>query len=525
MNLFVSGIKAPLGCTEEDVFKKAIKTAKISSANIKDIFIHKKSVDARKGNINLVYSVCINLINKESFNNIPSVVLKEEFDYKLQPGNALLSERPVIIGAGPAGLFCCHLLCEYGFRPIVIERGSKTEKRVADVENFFKNRILDTESNVQFGEGGAGTFSDGKLVTRINDPRCDYVLDLFVKHGAYEEIKHLAKPHIGTDNLRKIIISLREGLISKGADFIFNTAVEDIDVSGGKVRGVKLSNGEYITADAVVLACGHSARDTYKMLLKRGIGMEKKPFSVGFRIEHKRRFIDEGRYGKYASHPDLGAAEYQFSLRKGNRGCYTFCMCPGGSVVAASSEENGVVTNGMSDYSRNADNSNSAIAASVLPEDTGADVLSGIEFQRKLERAAYIAGGSTYAAPVQLSKDFIKGEKTFCLSSVKPSYPCGYEFADFNNILPPFAAEILKEGLLDFEKKLRGFSLGDGVLSGVETRTSAPIRILRGKDYSAIGAEGLYPAGEGAGYAGGITSAAVDGLKVAEYLIKKYKSI
>ena len=346
-----------------------------------------------------------------------------------------------------------------------------------------------------------------------------------MKHGAYEEIKHLAKPHIGTDNLRKIIISLREGLISKGAEFIFNTAVEDIDVSGGKVRGVKLSNGEYITADAVVLACGHSARDTYKMLLKRGIGMEKKPFSVGFRIEHKRRFIDEGRYGKYASHPDLGAAEYQFSLRKGNRGCYTFCMCPGGSVVAASSEENGVVTNGMSDYSRNADNSNSAIAASVLPEDTGADVLSGIEFQRKLERAAFIAGGSTYAAPVQLSKDFIKGEKTFCLSSVKPSYPCGYEFADFNNILPPFAAEILKEGLLDFEKKLRGFSLGDGVLSGVETRTSAPIRILRGKDYSAIGAEGLYPAGEGAGYAGGITSAAVDGLKVAEYLIKKYKSI
>lgn len=523
MNLIVSGIAVPLDHSLEEVFNKAVKLAGVSKNNVCKTYIYKKSVDARKGNISIVYSVCINLFNKQSYKASASVTEKEEFAYKLEPGKALLSERPIIIGAGPAGLFCCYLLTLYGLKPVVIERGGKTEQRIKDVEGFFENKILNTSSNIQFGEGGAGTFSDGKLVTRINDPRSSFVIDSFVKFGAPEEIKYLAKPHIGTDKLREIIINMRNYLIENGAEFIYNTCVDDIYISDGKVKGVKTSDGNVMFGEVVVLATGHSARDTYKMLYEKQLAMEKKPFSVGFRIEHKREFIDKGRYGKHYNHPELAAAEYQFSYRKGNRGCYTFCMCPGGVVVAASSEENTVVTNGMSNFDRDGINSNCAVAASVFPEDTGSDILSGIEFQRQLEKLAYLAGGSSYCAPVQLSKDFLNGVKTNCLSSVKPTYPCGYEFADFNNILPSFTAGIIKEGLNDFDKKIKGFTYGDAVITGIETRTSAPVRILRNERFVSLSAEGLYPAGEGAGYAGGITSAAVDGLKVAEAIINKYK--
>ncbi len=514
----------PLDHSLEDVYKKAVRLAGISKNNISGIYIYKKSVDARKGNISIVYSICVELINKQSYKKSLCVSEKEEFEYTNETGKALLSDRPVIVGAGPAGLFCCYLLSQYGLNPIVIERGGKTEDRIKDVENFFSNKILSISSNIQFGEGGAGTFSDGKLVTRINDPRCSYVIDTFIKFGAPEEIKYLAKPHVGTDMLRKIIINMRNYLIKNGADFIYNISVDDIRVSEGKVKGVKTSDGNVIHSEVVVLAIGHSARDTYKMLYDKNIAMEKKPFSVGFRIEHQREFIDKGRYGKYYNHPELKAAEYQFSYRKGDRGCYTFCMCPGGSVVAASSEENTVVTNGMSNFKRDAINSNCAVVASVFPEDTGSGILSGIEFQRQLERQAYLLGGSSYNAPVQLSKDFLNGVKTNCFKSVKPSYPCGYEFADLNDIFPSKTAKLLKEGLCDFDKKIKGFTSGDAVLTGVETRTSAPIRILRNEQLVSISSEGLYPAGEGAGYAGGITSAAVDGLKVAEAILKKYKA-
>ncbi len=513
----------PLEHSVSDVYDKAIKLAGVSKTNVSDTWIYKKSVDARKGNINIVYSVCIDLINTQRYKASSYVLKKEEFEYKPETGKALLSDRPVIVGAGPAGLFCCYLLIEYGLKPIVVERGAKTEERIKDVENFFNNKLLNISSNIQFGEGGAGTFSDGKLVTRINDIRCNYVIDAFVKFGAPQEIKYLAKPHAGTDKLREIIINMRNYLTKKGAEFIYNTSVDNICFSDGKIKGVKLSDGSIISSEVVVLAIGHSARDTYKMLFDNKIPMEKKPFSVGFRIEHKREFIDKGRYGKYYNHPELKAAEYQFSHRRGNRGCYTFCMCPGGTVVAAASENNTVVTNGMSNFARDAVNSNCAVAASVFPDDTGNDLLSGIEFQRKLENLAYIAGGSSYSAPVQLSKDFINGIKTTRLGSVTPSYPCGYEFADFNNILPSFTTEMLKEGLSEFDKKIKGFSYGDAVLTGVETRTSAPVRILRNENFESLSMKGLYPAGEGAGYAGGITSAAVDGLRVAEAILKKYK--
>lgn len=523
MNLIVSGIVMPLDHSVCDVYKKAEKLAGVSKSNILNTYIYKKSVDARKGNINIVYSVGIELESKQIFNALPCVTENVEFEYNIEVGEVLLSDRPVIVGAGPAGLFCGYLLCLYGFRPIIIERGGKTEDRVIAVENFFNNRILDTSSNIQFGEGGAGTFSDGKLVTRINDPRCRFVVDTFAKFGAPDEIRYLAKPHVGTDILKNIVINMRNYIIEKGAEFIYNTRVDEVCFSGGKVKGVKTSDGNIISSEVVVLAVGHSARDTYKMLYDKNIAMEKKPFSVGFRIEHEREFIDKGRYGKYYNHPELKSAEYQFSYRKGNRGCYTFCMCPGGVVVAASSEENTVVTNGMSDYLRDGMNSNCAVVASVFPEDTGTDILSGIEFQRMLERKAYTAAGSSYQAPVQLASDFLSDIKTNNLKSVKPSYPCGYEFSDFNNILPPFVTGILKEGLYDFDKKIKGFSSGDGVLTGVETRTSAPVRIMRNEEYVSLSAEGLYPAGEGAGYAGGITSAAVDGLKVAEAIIKKYR--
>ena len=519
MEITVSGINVPLEHTEKEVFERALKISGVSKQNVKNIYIYKKSVDARKGGISLVYSVGICLNQKEKLKNDSRISEKRSYDYKLNAPETLPQWRPVIIGAGPAGLFCSYLLSLYGLKPIVIERGRKTEEREKDVERFFSEKILDTESNIQFGEGGAGTFSDGKLVTRINDIRYDFIMQILVDNGAPEEIKYLAKPHVGTDKLRKVIINLRNRLIEMGAEFRFGVKAEEVSVNNGKVTGVTLSDGNKIASPVVVLATGHSARDTYEMLNEKGIIMEKKPFSVGVRIEHKREFIDYGRYGRFAGHPELKSAEYQFSYRKGNRGCYTFCMCPGGTVVAAASEENSVVTNGMSDFSRSGENSNSAVAVSVLPEDTEG-LMGGIKFQRSLERIAFEAGGKTYAAPLQLSADFIEGKKSVGLKSVKPTYPCGYEFSDFDKLLPGFVSELLKEGLSDFNKKIKGFGMGEGILTGIETRTSAPLRIIRGEDFSSLSAKGLYPCGEGAGYAGGITSAAADGLRVAEYIIQ-----
>lgn len=519
MTLFVNDIFLPVDHSVEDAYSIAVKKSGVSKNNIENICVRKKSIDARGGELKFVYSISITLFNKENIKTNSKVVLAEEFDFKIENTKAL-PDRPVIVGLGPAGLFCAYLLCLYGEKPVIFEQGKNVYERKKDVELFFEKGIFNEKSNVQFGEGGAGTFSDGKLTTRINDKRCKFVLETFHKFGADESVLYEAHPHIGTDCLVDIIKNMREFIERSGGEVHFNTEVTDVLEDGNVVKGVVLSTGEKVYSSNVVLAVGHSSRKIFSLLKNKNIAMEKKPFSVGVRIEHLREFIDKGRYGKYAGHKNLGAAEYQFSYRKDDRGCYTFCMCPGGQVVASNSEENMVVTNGMSKSKRDDINSNSAIVASVLPNDLDSDIMSGVEFQRELEKKAYLYGGGGYLAPAQLSVDFLNDIKTNEFKSVKPSYPIGTTFCNFNEIFPPKINNMLKEGLKNFDSKIKGFSTGDGVLTGIETRTSSPLRILRGKDYNSISIKGLYPAGEGAGYAGGITSAAVDGLRIAQAMLE-----
>ena len=520
MALLVNDIILPLSHKKEDAFEIAIRKSKVSKENIKKIYIRKKSVDARDGDIKFVYSVAMDLFSYDNVKTDSNVIETEDFVFKINCNKAP-KERPIIVGLGPAGLFCAYLITLYGGKPIVLEQGKPLEERKKDVELFFKTGIFNELSNVQFGEGGAGTFSDGKLTTRINDKRCKFVLDTFYKFGADESILYEAHPHIGTDCLGDIIKNMRKFIEENGGDVYFNSEVTDIMIVDSEVKGVVLANGEKIFSDNVVLAVGHSSRKIFTLLKNKQIAMEKKPFSVGFRIEHLREFIDKGRYGKYAGHKNLGSAEYQFSYRTGERGCYTFCMCPGGQVIASNSEENSVVTNGMSNSKRDGINSNSAVVASVLPKDLDTDIFSGVEFQKLLEKKAFDNGGGGYIAPCQLSKDFILGKKSTEFKSVKPTYPIGTNFVDFNNIFPENVNTMLKAGLINFDKKIKGFSTSDAVLTGIETRTSSPLRILRGENLNSITVKGLYPTGEGAGYAGGITSAAVDGLRIAQAILEK----
>ncbi len=520
LTICVNDIFLPVNHTVDDAFQLAIKKSGIKKDNIKKLYVRKKSVDARGGDVKFVYSVCISLnepisVKKQHSNNV-----LEEYEYTIKPGKQL-KERPVIIGFGPAGIFCAYLLTLYGAKPIVFEMGKSVDERKKDVDLFFDKGIFDKTSNVQFGEGGAGTFSDGKLTTRINDKRCNFVLKTFHKFGADESILYEAHPHIGTDKLMGIIKNIRRFIEDNGGEVYFQSEVTGLQVEKNQIKGIVLSNGETILTDKVVLAIGHSSRKMYEQLWQMGIAMEKKPFSVGFRIEHKREFIDYGRYGKYAGNEYLGAADYQFSYRKGERGCYTFCMCPGGQVIASNSEEYTVVTNGMSKSKRDGINSNSAVVASVLPQDIDGDILSGVEYQRILEKKAYELGGCKYSAPSQLCRDFLQDKKTSAFLSVKPSYPLGTEFVNFNEFLPSKIKDMLKVGLASFDNKIKGFATGDGVLTGFETRTSAPLRILRGEGYNSISVKGLYPCGEGAGYAGGITSAAVDGLRIAQAILEE----
>ena len=513
----------PLDHNVNEVYKKALKAADISKDNIKSMCINKKSVDARGNNIKFIYSVSLNLENTAKIKFSDKVKEEKTFKYEIKRGEALLESRPVIIGFGPAGLFCAYLLAKYGYKPLVFEQGKSIDDRKKDVETFFNERIFNNRSNIQFGEGGAGTFSDGKLTTRINDERCRFVLETLCKFGADEKILYEAHPHIGTDKLTEIIKNMRNEITNLGGNIYFERKMTDLIIKDGAVKGVVLEDNEKVYSDSVILAIGHSSRDTYYMLDKKEIFMEKKAFSVGFRVEHSREMIDRGRYGKYAGHKNLGAAEYQLSFREGNRGCYTFCMCPGGKVIASNSEENSVVTNGMSESKRDMINSNSAVVASVLPEDFDSSVFSGIEFQRKLEQMAFELGGRDYSAPCQLTKDYLNNIKSTNFMNVKPSYPLGTQFCNFNDVFPVKVNEMLLKGLANFDKKIKGFSSDNGVLTGIETRTSAPLRITRKENYNSVSIKGLYPAGEGAGYAGGITSAAVDGLRIAQYIIENYK--
>jgi uncharacterized FAD-dependent dehydrogenase len=435
-----------------------------------------------------------------------------------------LSERPVVIGFGPCGIFAALILAQMGFKPIVLERGKKVRERTQDTWGLWRKNVLNPESNVQFGEGGAGTFSDGKLYSQIKDPKFygRKVIQEFIKAGAPEEIAYVAKPHIGTFRLVGVVEKMRQEIISLGGEVRFQQKVTGFEIKDGEIAGIKLESGEKLAARHVIIALGHSARDTFKALHEAGVYIEPKPFSVGFRIEHPQSLIDRARLGPHAGNPLIGAADYKLVHHaKNGRAVYSFCMCPGGTVVAATSEEGRVVTNGMSQYSRNERNANAGIVVNVDPKDYGGSAenpLAGIDFQRALESKAFELGGRNYEAPGQLVGDFIAGQTSTEFGKVIPSYKPGVHLTDLAQALPDFVIEAMREALPAFDKKIKGFAMHDAVLTGVETRTSSPLRITRGNNCQSLNIKGLYPAGEGAGYAGGILSAGVDGIKVAEAL-------
>ena len=495
-----------------------------------DYAIVRRAHDARrKSAIAMVYSADVTLRNEAE------VLARFAGDGRVQPApdtsyrfvaraRETSVPRPVVIGAGPCGLFAGLLLAQMGFRPIILDRGKVVRERTKDTWGLWRRGVLNPESNVQFGEGGAGTFSDGKLYSQIKDPRFlgRKVLTEFVRAGAPAEILTEAKPHIGTFRLVGMVESMRAAIEALGGEYRFESRVDDLDLAVGpgaerRVRGVVLQGGEHIAADHIVLAVGHSARDTFQMLYERGVHIEAKPFSIGFRIEHPQSLIDRARFGSSAGHPDLGAADYSLSHHGSNgRSVYSFCMCPGGTVVAAASEPGRVVTNGMSQYSRNERNANAGIVVGITPADYPGHPLAGVALQRHWEERAFVAGGETYAAPGQRVGDFLAGRPSTELGAVIPSYRPGVHLTDLTTCLPDYAIAAIREALPAFGRQIPGFDRDDALLTGVETRTSSPVRITRGKDFESLNTRRLYPAGEGAGYAGGILSAAVDGIKVAE---------
>lgn len=525
MALIVSGISLPFEQPEGQAVEQAVRIAK--DCRVRHARLIKKSVDARRReDIRFVYTVELELEEDEAAVATrlrrPDVAVRAARPLELRRGGQRLPSRPVVVGFGPAGMFAALLLAREGMRPVVLERGADIDTRVAQVQGFWSTGALNPRSNVQFGEGGAGAFSDGKLVTRIGDARCRYVLEQLAAHGAPEEILYQAKPHIGTDRLRGVVKSIREEIIRLGGEVRFDTGLHSLLLdSSGRLRGAVSDQGE-LEARVMVLAPGHSARDLFSRLLEQGVCIRPKAFSVGVRIEHLQSDIDAALYGKQAGNPILPRGEYQLSYREGERGVYTFCMCPGGVVVPAASEEGMVVTNGMSEYARAGHNANAALAVSVGPDDYGPEPLDGVEFQRRLETAAYLAGGGGYAAPAQTVGRFLAGQAGMEPGRIHPSYMRGVTGADFSGILPGFVVSMLQSGLQHFERKLRGFAAADTLLTGVETRTSSPVRMARGEDLCAQGIPGLYPCGEGAGYAGGIVSAAVDGLRAAQAVLEQY---
>jgi uncharacterized FAD-dependent dehydrogenase len=521
----VSNIKLPLDHDEQALTDAILTTLDITADQLTTVEIRRRGYDARKKNtIFLIYTLDIDttindaLLEKHAGNQ--SIRLTPDMEYKfVAQAPTDLQERPLVIGFGPCGLLIGLVLAQMGYKPLIIERGKAVRDRTKDTFGFWRQKKLNPESNVQFGEGGAGTFSDGKLSTQIKDPK-QYgrkVLTEFVEAGAPEEIMYVSKPHIGTFRLVSMVEKMRAKIIEMGGEIRFSARVDDLHIEDGQVTGVTLSSGETIHSKHVALAIGHSARDTFQMLFDKGVYMEAKPFSVGFRIEHEQSLIDRARFGKNAGHPILGAADYKLVHHcKSGRSVYSFCMCPGGTVVAASSEEGRVVTNGMSQYSRQERNANSAIVVGINPSDYPGNPLAGVDFQRQLESNAYLMGGENYDAPAQKVGDFLKGKSSEELGDVQPSFKPGIKLTDLSKALPDFCIAALREAIPEFNKQIKGFAKDDALLTGVETRTSSPISIKRGHDMQSINTRGLYPAGEGAGYAGGIMSAAIDGIKIAE---------
>ena len=522
----VSNIHVPLSCSDDTLKKKVCRELKINDGAVKSLSLHRRSIDARKkDNIYFLCSVDIELFSNENaaVKKCKNASIVKPYNYEVPVWSG--DSSPLVVGMGPAGLFAALILAQSGAKPIVIERGRDVDSRTADVDKFWSSGQLNCESNVQFGEGGAGTFSDGKLNTGTKDNRQRKVMEEFVRHGAPEEILYNAKPHIGTDKLKITVKSIREEIISLGGTVMFETKLTGIKDKDGKITGAVVERGgkeSVIKTENIILAIGHSARDTFEMLHGKKLPIEAKAFSVGARIEHLREEIDKSQYGKFAGNKALGAAYYKMNVRtEDKRGAYTFCMCPGGKVVNASSEENMLCTNGMSEFKRDSVNSNAALLVGVTPEDYDSDSpLGGMYFQRRLEKAAYELGGGNYTAPVQTVGDFINSRKSSSIGSVKPSIMPNYELSDLNRILPEYVSDNMKTAIRDMGKKLRGFDCDDAVLTGLETRSSSPIRIIRdNRTLQSIALGGLYPCGEGAGYAGGIISAAVDGIKCAEAVI------
>lgn len=530
MSIKMNNITLSIDADISELKKKAFKKLNITESEVKTFKILRESIDARrKDSIKLNYSVEIEcegearLVTKASSKDI--ILEKIENEAEFEFGSKKMKCRPVIIGMGPAGMFAGLLMAQNGYKPVIFERGQAVDERSKTVAAFWKNGKLDLNSNVQFGEGGAGTFSDGKLTTRIKDKRCSLVLNEFVANGAPEDIIYNGKPHIGTDVLKTVVKNIRNKIIELGGEIKFSSTLEDIIIKDSKISSIKV-NGDEINCENLILAIGHSSRDTYTMLYNRGVLMESKAFAIGARVEHLRTVIDEAQYGKYAEHPKLMSADYRLThtSKKLARSVYSFCMCPGGVISAASSEEEMLVTNGMSYHARNGKNSNSAIVVSVSPDDfLGNSPLAGMEFQRYYERLAFKAGGGSYKAPVQKVADFLNDKVSTKLGKVIPTYKPGYEFSDMRKCLPDYVCDALKEGFMSFENKIKGFTSEDAVLTGIETRTSAPLRMIRNEMLQSLSAEGLYPTGEGAGFAGGIISAAVDGIKSAERLMAIYK--